>query len=87
VRGDIISRSLWKTFKQQKRNSNSKMNTDQVGFAGSPTANTVPMATTNALPHTTAHSYTIHSREERHLEKERTKESKRAVKMAAKAGV
>jgi hypothetical protein len=47
----------------------------------------------SALPHTTAHSYTVHSREERHLEKERAKESKRALKqekmadkISAKAG-
>ena len=73
------------------------MNSDQIVYNNSGLSNNQGATTTNSLssslPHTTAHSYTVHTREERYLEKERTKESKRALKqekmadkISAKAG-
>jgi hypothetical protein len=71
------------------------MNSDQIAYNNSTTTGlaTQPMASTaaaSALPHTTAHSYTVHNREAKYLEKEKAKEAKRALrqeKMADKNSV
>lgn len=75
------------------------MNSDQINYVSTTnTTNMMPMAPMatmdTALPHTTAHSYTVHSREEKYLNKERKKEAKRAMrqekmadKLSTKAGM
>ena len=57
------------------------MNSEQIVY----TNTSAPLATSGVLPSTTAHSYTVHHREERHLDKERAKESKRAVRQEKSA--
>lgn len=56
------------------------MNSEQINNYNTTGATTAPMYSSSALPHTTAHSFTVHNREEKYLEKERAKESKRALK-------
>lgn len=58
------------------------MNSDQIVYT-QPNGSAVPMQM--GATSTTAHSYTVHTREERFLEKERIKETKRATKQERKA--